>query len=194
MLGEALKGERRESLEIFTKVYWPTGPGGAERHRAVAQAHPGVDRRLAAAPADRLRRPLPGPPLRHETPLEETMQAFADVVRAGQGALHRRLRVDRGPDPRRARARAGARRPAHLEPAAVLDALAGDRGRGRPGVARARAVARSSGRPMAQGVLTGKYLPGQPPPAGSRATDEKGGARFIERLPERRRAARACRS
>ena len=26
VLGEALKGERRESLEIFTKVFWPTGP------------------------------------------------------------------------------------------------------------------------------------------------------------------------
>ena len=29
--------------------------------------------------------------------------------------------------------------------------------------------------PMAQGVLTGKYLPGQPPPEGSRATDASGG-------------------
>ena len=28
VLGEALKGERRESLEIFTKVYWQTGPAG----------------------------------------------------------------------------------------------------------------------------------------------------------------------
>src|SRR5690242_18888650 len=28
VLGDALKVERRESLEIFTKVYWPTGPGG----------------------------------------------------------------------------------------------------------------------------------------------------------------------
>jgi aryl-alcohol dehydrogenase-like predicted oxidoreductase len=28
--------------------------------------------------------------------------------------------------------------------------------------------------PMAQGVLTGKYLPGQPAPAGSRATDPSG--------------------
>jgi aryl-alcohol dehydrogenase-like predicted oxidoreductase len=36
--------------------------------------------------------------------------------------------------------------------------------------------------PMAQGVLSGKYLPGQPPPAGSRATDEKGGANFIKRF------------
>ena len=31
VLGEALKGERRESLEIFTKVYWPTGPGANDR-------------------------------------------------------------------------------------------------------------------------------------------------------------------
>ena len=36
--------------------------------------------------------------------------------------------------------------------------------------------------PMAQGVLSGKYRPGQPPPAGSRATDEKGGANFVKRF------------
>jgi aryl-alcohol dehydrogenase-like predicted oxidoreductase len=36
--------------------------------------------------------------------------------------------------------------------------------------------------PVAQGVLTGKYLPGEPPPEGSRATDEKGGANFIKRF------------
>jgi aryl-alcohol dehydrogenase-like predicted oxidoreductase len=36
--------------------------------------------------------------------------------------------------------------------------------------------------PIAQGVLSGKYLPGQPPPAGSRATDDKSGAGFIQRL------------
>src|SRR5674476_1640777 len=35
--------------------------------------------------------------------------------------------------------------------------------------------------PLAQGVLTGKYLPGQPPPAGSRATSESMGG-FIDRL------------
>jgi aryl-alcohol dehydrogenase-like predicted oxidoreductase len=35
--------------------------------------------------------------------------------------------------------------------------------------------------PIAQGVLTGKYLPGQQPPAGSRATDDKGGADMIKR-------------
>jgi aryl-alcohol dehydrogenase-like predicted oxidoreductase len=36
--------------------------------------------------------------------------------------------------------------------------------------------------PIAQGVLTGKYLPGQQPPPGSRATDDKGGADMIERF------------
>jgi aryl-alcohol dehydrogenase-like predicted oxidoreductase len=34
--------------------------------------------------------------------------------------------------------------------------------------------------PIAQGVLTGKYLPGQPVPEGSRATDDKGGATFVK--------------
>src|ERR1043165_7655719 len=28
VLGDALQGQRRESLEILTKVYWPTGPKG----------------------------------------------------------------------------------------------------------------------------------------------------------------------
>jgi aryl-alcohol dehydrogenase-like predicted oxidoreductase len=36
--------------------------------------------------------------------------------------------------------------------------------------------------PIAQGVLTGKYKPGQAPPAGSRATDEKGGANVVQRF------------
>lgn len=35
--------------------------------------------------------------------------------------------------------------------------------------------------PIAQGVLTGKYLPGRPLPEGSRATDDKGGADMIKR-------------
>jgi aryl-alcohol dehydrogenase-like predicted oxidoreductase len=35
--------------------------------------------------------------------------------------------------------------------------------------------------PIAQGVLTGKYQPGQPPPEGSRATDPTGGT-FVKRF------------
>ncbi|MEO7000024.1 MAG: aldo/keto reductase, partial [Terracoccus sp.] len=36
--------------------------------------------------------------------------------------------------------------------------------------------------PMGQGVLSGKYLPGEAPPKGSRAADEKGGADMIKRF------------
>ena len=35
---------------------------------------------------------------------------------------------------------------------------------------------------MEQGVLSGKYRPGEPPPEGSRATHESDGARFIRRV------------
>ena len=45
----------------------------------------------------------------------------------------------------------------------------------------AKASARSSSRPLRQGVLTGKYRPGQPPPAGSRAA-----------TPARRRSSSAA--
>ena len=31
VLGKALKGVKRESYELFTKVYWPTGPGKNDR-------------------------------------------------------------------------------------------------------------------------------------------------------------------
>ena len=63
VLGEALAGQRREGLEIFTKVYWPTGPGHNDRGLS-PQAHHRELPRIAAPAADRLRRPLPGPPLR----------------------------------------------------------------------------------------------------------------------------------
>src|SRR6266704_3650095 len=31
VLGRALAGQRRDGLEIFTKVFWPTGPGPNDR-------------------------------------------------------------------------------------------------------------------------------------------------------------------
>ncbi len=57
VLGRALAGQRRESLEIATKVYWPTGT--AQRPRSGPQARDRELPRLAAPAADRLRRPLP---------------------------------------------------------------------------------------------------------------------------------------
>ena len=84
VLGHALKGERRQSLEIFTKVFWPTGPKG---HNDV-----GLSRKHIVESIDgsltRLRTDYVDLYQAHrydfETPLEETMQAFADVVRQGK--------------------------------------------------------------------------------------------------------------
>jgi len=84
VLGTALAGERRESLEIFTKVYWPTGPGG---HNDVGLSRKHIHESINAS-LTRLRTDYVDLYQAHrydtETPLEETMQAFADVVRAGK--------------------------------------------------------------------------------------------------------------
>src|SRR5213080_2305170 len=84
VLGEALKGQRRESLEIFTKVYWPTGPGGPNdsglSRKHIMESINGSLRRLQTDYVDLYQAHR----YDTETPLEETMQAFADVVRAGK--------------------------------------------------------------------------------------------------------------
>ena len=190
VLGDALKGERRESLEIFTKVYWPTGPGG---HNDVGLSRKHIMESINGS-LSRLQTDYVDLYQAHrydiETPLEETMQAFADVVRTGK-ALYIGVsewtaeQIRAGHDARR-----GARRPADLQPAAVLDALAGHRGRGRPDLPRARhhpdrLVADRAGRAHRK-----VPCPGSRRPPGSRATDEKGGANMIKRLMERRPARR----
>src|SRR3954467_15106698 len=83
VLGEALAGQRRAGLEIFTKVYWPTGPGPNDRglsRKHILESMDGSLRRLRTDYVDLYQA--------HrydvETPLEETMLAFADLVRQGK--------------------------------------------------------------------------------------------------------------
>ena len=137
VLGEALKGERRESLEIFTKVYWPTGPGGKNdtglSRKHIMESINGSLKRLQTDYVDLYQAHR----YDTETPLEETMQAFADVVRQGK-ALYIGVSEWTAEQIRDgSRARQGARHPADLLAAAVLHALAGDRGRGRADLPRA---------------------------------------------------------
>ncbi len=84
VLGAALKGERREGLEIFTKVYWPTGPRGANdrglSRKHVLEAIDGSLQRLQTDYVDLYQAHR----YDYVTPLEETIQAFADVVRQGK--------------------------------------------------------------------------------------------------------------
>ena len=181
VLGDALKGQRRESLEIFTKVYWPTGPRGHNdtglSRKHIMESINGSLRRLQTDYVDLYQA--------HrydvETPLEETMQAFADVVRAGK-ALYigvSEWTADQIRAGHQLAAELGVQlissQPQYsmlwrvIEPEVVPTCIE-------------LGIGQIVWSPIAQGVLSGKYRPGQPPPAGSRATDEKGGADMIKRF------------
>ena len=83
VMGRALAGQRRESLEIFTKVYWPTGPGQNDRGLSRKHIMEGINgslRRLGTDYGDLYQAHR----YDHETPLEETLRAFEDVVRSGK--------------------------------------------------------------------------------------------------------------
>ncbi|MEU9825802.1 aldo/keto reductase family protein [Micromonospora chersina] len=177
VLGRALKGERREGLEIFTKVYWPTGPGRNDRglsRKHIMESINGSLRRLQTDYVDLYQAHR----YDYSTPLEETMEAFADIVHSGKAhyigvsewkasqirqahALARELRVP-----------LVSNQPQYSMLWRVIEAEVIP-------TSEELGVGQIVWSPMAQGVLSGKYLPGQPPPAGSRATDEKSGAGFI---------------
>ncbi len=180
VLGEALAGERRESLEIFTKVYWATGPKGANdaglSRKHIMESINGSLRRLRTDYVDLYQAHR----FDHETPLEETMLAFADVVRSGK-ALYIGVSEWTADQIRAGRVLADdlgihliSNQPEYSMLWRVIEAevIPASRDLG---------VSQIVFSPLAQGILTGKYQPGQAPPAGSRATDTKGGADFIAR-------------
>ena len=181
VLGEALKGERRESLEIFTKVYWPTGPGGKNdtglSRKHIMESINGSLRRLQTDYVDLYQAHR----FDTETPLEETMQAFADVVRQGK-ALYigvSEWTAEQIREGHRLATELGFQLISSQPQYSMLWRVIEDE------VVPTSAelgVSQIVWSPVAQGVLTGKYLPGQAPPAGSRATDDKGGADFIQRF------------
>ena len=180
VLGEALRGQRRESLEIFTKVYWPTGPGGPNdvglSRKHILESINGSLRRLETDYVDLYQAHR----YDTETPLEETMQAFADLVRAGK-VLYIGVSEWTADQLRAGHALAKelkipliSSQPQYSMLWRVIEDEVVP-------TSRELGISQIVWSPIAQGVLTGKYLPGQPPPAGSRATDESG-ANFIARF------------
>jgi aryl-alcohol dehydrogenase-like predicted oxidoreductase len=180
VLGRALKGERRQGLEIFTKVFWPTGPGPNDRslsRKHILESIDGSLRRLQTDYVDLYQAHR----YDYSTPLEETMQAFADVVRSGK-ALY--IGVSEW---NATQLRAGwemaqdlkipfvSNQPQYSMLWRVIEAEVVP-------AAIEMGIGQVVFSPIAQGVLTGKYEAGKEPPAGSRATDEKSGAQFISRL------------
>src|SRR5688572_3677866 len=177
VLGRALAGQRREGLEIFTKVFWPTGPGRNDRglsRKHIMESINGSLTRLQTEYVDLYQAHR----YDYSTPLEETMEAFADVVHSGKAlyigvsewtaeqiraghTLARELRIP-----------LVSNQPQYSMLWRVIEADVVPTSEG-------LGVSQIVWSPIAQGVLTGKYLPGQPPPEGSRATDDKSGAGFV---------------
>ena len=181
VLGEALKSEPRESLEIVTKVYWPVGRKGANdvglSRKHIMEGINGSLRRLQTDYVDLYqahRYDL-------ETPLEETMIAFADVVRQGK-ALYIGVSEWNAEQIRAASKLAKELNIQLISNQPQYSALWRVIEEEVVPASEEVGVSQIVWSPVAQGVLTGKYLPGQPVPEGSRATDTKGGQNMISRL------------
>jgi aryl-alcohol dehydrogenase-like predicted oxidoreductase len=180
VLGEALKGERRESLEILTKVFGPTGPKGHNdvglSRKHIVESINGSLKRLQTDYVDIYQAHR----YDYETPLDETIQAFADLIRMGK-ALYVGVsewtaqQIQDGHD-------LAEQMGIHLisnqpQYSMLWRVIEGDV----VPVCVSLGMSQIVYSPIAQGVLTGKYRPGEQPPSGSRATDEKGGADMIKR-------------
>ena len=174
VLGRALQGGRRDSIEIFTKVYWPTGPNpnnrGLSRKHIVESLHASLER-LQTDHVDLLQAHR----FDYEAPLEETMRAFDDLVRQGkvhyvgvsewtadQIAEALRLADEMGFD------RIVSNQPQYSLIWRVIEAEVVP-------LCQKEGVGQIVWSPLSQGVLTGKYAPGGgAAPAGSRATGPEG--------------------
>ena len=174
VLGDALKGQRRESLEIFTKVYFPTGPKGHNdtglSRKHMMESINGSLRRLGTDYVDLYQAHR----YDYETPLEETMQAFADIVRSGK-ALYIGVSEWNADQLRAAHHLANdlgiqlvSNQPQYNMLWRVIEERVVP-------TSKELGISQIVWSPIAQGALTGKYKSGQPVPEGSRATDEDGG-------------------
>jgi len=181
VLGRALRGQRRESLEIFTKVYWPTGPGGPnDSGLSRKHIHESIDASLKRLQTDYVDL-YQAHRYDYETPLEDTMEAFADVVRRGKAlyigvsewnaeqiraghTLARELRIP-----------FVSNQPQYNMLWRVIEAEVVP-------TSLELGIGQVVWSPIAQGVLTGKYLPGGVIPAGSRAAHDEAGGMLRDRM------------
>ncbi len=183
VLGRGLRGVRRESVEIFTKVYWPTGPGandrGLSRKHIIESANASL-KRLHTDYVDMYQAHR----YDHETPLEETMRAFDDLVRQGKAlyigvsewraeeiAAALRIADEMGLD------RIVSNQPQYNMIWRVIESEVVP-------LCEKEGIGQIVWSPIAQGALTGKYQQGAAPPAGSRATDSRGSFFITEYLTD----------
>jgi len=180
VLGRALDGVKRESIEVFTKVFWPTGKGVNNRGLSRKHIMHSIDASLSRLKMDYVDL-YQAHRFDVETPLEETMLAFSDIVRQGK-ALYIGVsewsadEITRGAKlAREMNVPFISNQPQYSMLWRVIEEEVVP-------ACEHEGLSQIVWSPIAQGVLTGKYLPGQPPPAGSRATDELSGKNFISRF------------
>ena len=180
VLGKALAGQHRERIEVFTKVYWPVGEKTPNEHglsrKHIMESINGSLRRMNLDYVDLYQAHR----FDYETPLEETMTAFADIVRAGK-ALYIGVsewtaeQIEAGAKlAKELNFQLISNQPQYSMLWRVIEEKVIP-------TSEKLGLSQIVWSPMAQGVLTGKYLPGQPAPAGSRAADPELG-KIIERF------------
>ena len=178
VMGKALKGVKRESYELFTKVYWPTGNGKNDRglsRKHIMESCNASLKRLNTDYVDLYQAHR----FDYETPLEETLGAFDDLIRSGkvlyigfsewnaeQIAAALKIQDQKG------YYRFISSQPQYSMLWRVIESEVVP-------LSQREGIGQIVWSPIAQGVLTGKYLPGEKVPAGSRATDKKGGKDMI---------------
>ena len=180
VLGKALEGQRREGIEILTKVYWPVaekGPNdtGLSRKHIFESIH-GSLKRLKTDYVELYQAHR----YDYETPLEETMQAFADLVRQGK-VMYVGVSEWTAEQIREGKKLADqlgfqliSNQPQYSMLWRVIEEKVVP-------TSKELGLGQIVWSPMAQGVLSGKYLPGQPAPEGSRAADPNVGE-FIQKF------------
>jgi len=176
-LGEVLEGRPRASYVLATKVFFPMPSG--DRGLSASQIAKQLDaslKRLRTSHVDLYQCHRYDP----ETPLEETMTALTEAVRQGK-ARYLGFSEWTPAEIRAALALPGERfvssQPQYSMlvrgPEAEVFPLCANEG-----------IGQIVWSPLAQGVLTGKYQPGRPPPAGSRATSRSMGGFIQKRLDD----------
>ncbi|HUB37199.1 MAG TPA: aldo/keto reductase family protein [Solirubrobacteraceae bacterium] len=177
LLGEALAGHERSSYVLATKVYFPMSD--TDRGLSKEQIHKQIDASL-----ERLRTDYVDLYQCHrydeQTPLQETMTALTEVVAAGKA---RHIGFSEWPVERieQSLALPEVERWVSSQPQYSMLWRAPE-AQVIP-VCEAQGISQIVWSPLGQGVLTGKYAPGAPPPRDSRAASESMSA-FIDRLME----------
>jgi 1-deoxyxylulose-5-phosphate synthase len=176
-LGEVLRSRPRDSYVLATKLYFPMDDGGENRGLSRAQVLKQIDESLARLQTDHVDL-YQCHRYDRSTPLEETMAALTEVVQAGKARYlgfsewsAEQIQASLDLSREHGYAKFVSSQPQYSmlwrEPEREIFPLCAANG-----------ISQIVWSPLAQGVLTGKYSPGSPPPAGSRATSERMG-RFI---------------